>query len=330
MNTSLSSATVAQLLRRDAALDAARVAERLDFFVGKTPTPGPGPIEHQPNQHQGSEPQSVPEVEANDLTDEKLKSAMATRGCLLVRGLFSRPAISEYCEVIDRVMGFADQGELAGTDHDPLQKTFANAPQCLPNLLREPRLSASRKFHRDGGSAMCVESSGVCEQLLALYESAGIKRLVHSYLGEEPCLSALKWVLRRPRLPVNPDGWHQDGAFMGKHINSLNMWLAASTCGGQSGAPGMDILPYRLTDILGAGEEGAIFDWSVGDKAVKERLGAGKTEAPLFEAGDALFFDHFLLHRTQHGEDFIRPRYAIETWFFDSKNFPENQVPLRW
>ena len=33
---------------------------------------------------------------------------------------------------------------------------------------------------------------------------------------------------------------------MGEGINSLNMWIAANHCGGESGAPGMDLLPQRL------------------------------------------------------------------------------------
>ena len=177
---------------------------------------------------------------------------------------------------------------------------------------------------------MCVESASISEYLLELYESVGIKSIVTDYLGEPPCLSALKWVLRRPTLPTNRDGWHQDGAFMGEGINSLNMWIAANRCGGESGAPGMDLLPQRLTKILGAGEDDAVFDWSVSEGAMTTSQFRNEITAPVFEAGDALFFDHFLLHRTQYGGEFIRPRYAIETWFFDSKNFPSNQVPFSW
>ena len=90
------------------------------------------------------------------------------------------------------------------------------------------------------------------------------------------------------------------------------------------------LLPQRLTEILGAGEGEAVFDWSVSDHAMKTSQSNNTIIAPVFEAGDALFFDHFLLHRTQYGHDFIRPRYAIETWFFGEKNFPSNQVPLSW
>ena len=117
---------------------------------------------------------------------------------------------------------------------------------------------------------------------------------------------------------------------MGPEINSLNMWVPLSRCGGETGAPGMDILPARLLEIVGAGDDDAVFKWSVGKDAVQSKYGPDSMVSPEFEVGDAFFFDHFLLHRTQYKEDFPRIRYAIETWFFGAKNFPKNQIPLAW
>ena len=117
---------------------------------------------------------------------------------------------------------------------------------------------------------------------------------------------------------------------MGEQINSLNMWLPLDRCGGDSGAPGLDFLPVRLREIVGAGEEDAALSWSVGDGAVTRKFTGDKLVSPIFEPGDAFFFDHFLLHRTQFLEEFTRLRYAIETWFFGANNFPKNQVPLAW
>jgi hypothetical protein len=51
---------------------------------------------------------------------------------------------------------------------------------------------------------------------------------------------------------------------------------------------------------------------------------------PVFNAGDAFFFDHFYLHRTQYRTDFTKLRYAVETWFFGASSFPKNQIPLAW
>jgi hypothetical protein len=321
---------VDELLQRDPGKDLSRINQRLLDYVNREPVPTLRAIDIKVPQVTFPEGQDVPEINATEFEINHLRSAMASHGCLIIRGLFNRRTMTDFCRVIDLAME-ATKGKLKQDGHTAhISEMFSNPPSKFTSLLPEPRLSNARKFHRDGGSAMCIESASISEHLLELYASVGIKKIVADYLGEAPCLSALKWVLRRPTLPTNRDGWHQDGAFMNKGINSLNMWISANHCGGESGAPGMDLLPQRLTEILGAGEGEAVFDWSVSDHAMKNSQSKNAIIAPIFEAGDALFFDHFLLHRTQYGNNFIRPRYAIETWFFGEKNFPRNQVPLSW
>ena len=73
-----------------------------------------------------------------------------------------------------------------------------------------------------------------------------------------------------------------------------------------------------------------MFSWTVGEDDIVDTFGGDAVCSPIFRPGDAFFFDHFFLHRTQFREDFTRPRYAIETWFFGDKNFPRNQLPLAW
>lgn len=196
----------------------------------------------------------------------------------------------------------------------------------MPN--RDKELGNTRSFHRDSGSAMCVEAPSVAEALLQLYEALGLKALVTDYLGEPPCLSVKKWVLRRSKLPVAEAGWHQDGAFMGTNLNSINMWIPLNECGGDTGAPGLDVVPLRLHKIASA--EGAQFDWSVSDALVSSSYVETRPLMPVFNAGDAFFFDHYYLHRTQYRTDFTKLRYAIETWFFGATSFPKNQIPLAW
>jgi hypothetical protein len=327
---SYQNSVVDELLQRDPGKDLSRINQRLLDYVNREPVPTLRAIDIKVPQVTFPEGQDVPEINATEFEINHLRSAMASHGCLIIRGLFNRRIMADFCRVIDFAMEATDGKPKQDTHAAHISEIFSNPPSKFTSLLPTPRLSNARKFHRDGGSAMCVESASISEHLLELYESVGIRKIVADYLGEAPCLSALKWVLRRPRLPINRDGWHQDGAFMGQGINSLNMWIAANHCGGESGAPGMDLLPQRLTEILGAGEGEAVFDWSVSDHVMKTSQSKNAVIAPVFEAGDALFFDHFLLHRTQYGNDFIRPRYAIETWFFGEKNFPRNQVPLSW
>ena len=63
--------------------------------------------------------------------------------------------------------------------------------------------------------------------------------------------------------------------------------------------------------------------------ALVERV-AGDTGVarPVFEAGDALLFDHMFMHRTASDPSMSRERYALETWFFAPSAYPDDQLPL--
>ena len=322
-------AAATTLLDRDPIADAARLSARLEVYRKREQQIGPRPIDREAEQPAWHQDVAVPEIHSDDFCNEALLSAMASRGCLIVRGFFD-PAIADiYVPIIDHLL---DAVYTHSPNNRPSRhaRTLNNPPAALSTLLPEQVWSNSRGFHRLSGSVMCVESAGVSEQLLEVYRARGLKKIVADYLGEEPCLSALKWVLRRSLLPVNPAGWHQDGAFMGSEISSLNMWVALTDCGGNSGAPGLDILTLRLKEIAGAGDDDAVFTWGVGKDAVVDKYGADAIVSPEFYVGDAFFFDHFLLHRTQYLEHFPMQRYAIENWFFGGKNFPKSQVPLAW
>jgi len=319
-----------ELQARDPEKDAAKLSERLSFFHDKEPERQKRPIEEEHLQPRWPGESTLPEIEANNLDVAGLKSAIATSGALIVRGLLQEHEVTHFRDVVDQVVDSCveqedDEGNPKGPDG-----FSRNPPQARKQLLPYPKLRNSRGFHRQSGSAMCIESASAAEQLLEFYSAKGLKTLIEAYLGQPPCLSALKWVLRRSKLPVAEAGWHQDGAFMGNDINSINMWIPLDTCGGETGAPGLDVVPRRLTEIVRPGEDSAVFSWSVGGEDIDKTFGADTVISPEFEAGDAFFFDHFYLHRTQFREDFSRPRYAIETWFFDSVNFPANQIPLAW
>jgi hypothetical protein len=65
-------------------------------------------------------------------------------------------------------------------------------------------------------------------------------------------------------------------------------------------------------------------------EAVVERISGGRLAWPVFEAGDALLFDHLFLHRTGTRPEMTKTRYATETWFFAPSAYPDpqDQVPL--
>jgi len=49
---------------------------------------------------------------------------------------------------------------------------------------------------------------------------------------------------------------------------------------------------------------------------------------PEFRPGDALLFDHMLLHRTAVDPDMSERRYAIEAWFTAPSAYPPGSVPI--
>ena len=117
---------------------------------------------------------------------------------------------------------------------------------------------------------------------------------------------------------------------MSPDIKSLNLWVALTPCGEGKSAPGIDLVPQRLKEILPTGSNGANFDWSVSSHTVHERFGETGPVRPTFNTGDAIFFDHYSLHMTSFGAEFTEKRYALETWFFAINSCPENQSPAYW
>jgi len=146
-----------------------------------------------------------------------------------------------------------------------------------------------------------------------------------AFLGERPLLSGIKATLRRIPPDVDTDGrWHQDGSFLGERIKALNCWLALDRCGVD--APGLDIVPKRLDHVVEDVE--ARYDWSLSDAAVLGTADATPIVRPEFEAGDALLFDHLLVHRTGASPDMPNERHAIESWFFPPSAYPTDQLRI--
>jgi hypothetical protein len=49
---------------------------------------------------------------------------------------------------------------------------------------------------------------------------------------------------------------------------------------------------------------------------------------PIFQPGDALFFDELFLHKTGSDPDMPEARFAIENWFFGASGFPAEYAPI--
>ena len=75
-------------------------------------------------------------------------------------------------------------------------------------------------------------------------------------------------------------------------IWGINLWVSLSTCGGDTSAPGMEILADQHKRIHDTGTRGAMFDWIVGPELVDELAQDTPVLTPEFAPGDAIFFDH--------------------------------------
>jgi hypothetical protein len=312
---------------RDAVSDCSSLTQRIEAYRDLEPSNDIPLIVSEEEVRSVQAESCVPEVAVGELTAEGLRSAIAQHGGLIVRNMFADSEIDTLKHAIDQVL---EVFTLPRKQRHKLATPYYSPPQNMASIMpgKEEELAALRYFNRGGGAAMCAEAPSVAEALLQLYEKYGLKDLLTEYLGEPPCLSVKKWVLRRSMLPIEEAGWHQDGAFMGTDINSINLWIPLTECGGDTGAPGMDIVPKRLYEV--ASSDGATFDWSVSNERVQSGAFDTMPVAPVFNAGDAFFFDHLYLHRTQFREDISKVRYALETWFFGSTTFPKSQVPLAW
>jgi hypothetical protein len=162
--------------------------------------------------------------------------------------------------------------------------------------------------------------------LIDLFDTSGVIAMIAAILGERPALSIGKSTLRRVPHTSDTD-WHQDGAFLGAGVRTINVWLSLSPCG--IDAPGLDVVARRLPYVLQTGSHGAQFDWSVGPGLVDLLESGGvRVESPVFAAGDALMFDELMLHRTGVRPGMTKSRWAVESWFFAPSTFPMDQAPI--
>lgn len=253
---------------------------------------------------------ALPEISADELTVDTLIAGVRQHGALLVRGLFAAQACAELRDMIDAAMS-AHVRNPAGDD------PRFNTP--LRDISGRPLSPKFRRVNFDEGGRPAADAPDAAARVLAEFERIGISDLVSGYLGEQPALSLEKWTLRKVP-PTANSSWHQDGAFLGTEKHTVNLWVALSDCGEH--ASGLDLVPLRFDRILPTGTEGAYFDWDVSQAVVDQERGDHAIASPVFSAGDAIFFDQFLVHRTGVKEGLTQTRYALESWFFTPTSFP--------
>jgi Phytanoyl-CoA dioxygenase (PhyH) len=261
---------------------------------------------------------ALPEFPAAEVTPALARAAILRDGFILVRGLVDR----------DDALRFGEQIDKAFVEREKFLEGQASAEgyyeEFLPGTEEYEEALSVRPWIREGGGVLAVDSPMLSAQMVALFKEAGIDRLAEGYLGETPLISLQKTTLRKAE-PHVAGAWHQDGSFMGD-VRALNLWLSLSRCGDES--PGLDMVPRRLDYLVTQQTEEAVLSIQVSQKMAEDAAGDRQIIRPIFEPGDALFFDDLFLHATGSDPAMPKPRYAIENWFFGASGFPVEYGPI--
>ncbi len=258
----------------------------------------------------------LPEIESSELSAGLLRAGILRDGCVLVRGLAPRDAALELAEQIDRAFEERRRREAGQVTANGYYKEF------------EPHARYGSVFGRtwieQGGGLLAADAPMLNFTMMEMFDEASLRRIVSEYLGEPALISVHKTTLRKAE-PSVPGSWHQDGYFMGE-VRSLNLWLSLSRCGDLS--PGLDIVPRRLDHYVATATEEAVLDYTISQQKAEEAAGEHRITRPIFEPGDALFFDELFLHKTGSSPEMPKPRYAVENWFFGGSAFPGEYAPI--
>ena len=277
----------------------------------------------------------IPEIGRDEFNVENLRAAIFNNGSLIVRNLISSTEVRDLVCDIEKAIKMYD----AASRGKPLEKCAPWFAPIKPSISSEDaefasKIYLSRSFVREGGGVLAAESPRAFERFISLLRKNSVISIIEEFLGERPALSVKKTTLRRVS-PLSSDGfkdffgalgWHQDGAFLGDGIRTVNLWIALSDCG--IDAPTMDMVPVRLHEIVPTGTQGAAFNWSV-SREIVDRVSQSSAPVRLqFKAGDAILFDEMNLHCTAIAQGMTKDRYAIEAWFFAPSCYPMEQLPL--
>jgi hypothetical protein len=263
--------------------------------------------------------QVIPEVDAKELDVAKVQSAVFNRGSLIIRNLLAENQYKLLAQSVEKAFEAFDHPDQLV---EP-QSWFT----CLKTQQGDDGIEFDRPWVRSGGGVLAAESPRALYNLVNIFHEIGMIDLIADYFGERPALSVKKTTLRRTEPDIDAaNGWHQDGAFLGKDIRSLNVWVALTDCGIDS--PSMDMIPRRLHEIVPTGTEGAMFNWSVSPLMFDQVCESGKPQHLIFKAGDAIIFDEMNLHKTSTSPEMSAKRYAVECWFFAPSCYPLDQLPI--
>jgi hypothetical protein len=258
----------------------------------------------------------LPELTPEQLTPGLIRAGILRDGCVLVRGLVPREAALALASEIDRAFAERERHDAGGAPAPGYYEEFVPRDDSGEPVVRP--------WIKTGGGLLAADAPKLHFEMMELFAGARLGELVGGYLGEPALISVHKTTLRKAD-PSVAGAWHQDGFFMGQ-VRSLNLWLSLSRCGDE--APGLDIVPRRLERYVATATDEAILDYTISRAKVEQAAGDVPIVRPIFEPGDALFFDELFLHQTGSDPAMPKPRYAVENWFFGGSGFAGEYAPI--
>lgn len=261
----------------------------------------------------------VPTLDRGALSGGRLDAdlvggAITNHGCVRIDRMIDEHVVHEFRSIIDAA--FDDRERLRAGEH-----RSSDSPVLVPFAHGSDRADG---FGGDVFVRVC-DVPVAMRRLLEVFASTGLRSAVERYFAERPAMIANKWILRRSPSGVITSDFHQDGAFLGDGIRTVDCWIALSDCGPGTGRPAIDLFPHRYELI--EPDDKAVFSWSLSVDAAESANPDVPVVSPVFRAGDALIFDERLPHRTTPGTDLGR-RYAIESWFVAPSSYSDRHVPI--
>lgn len=259
---------------------------------------------------------ALPDYDAATVTAEQFQDALQRHSVILLRNAVSPERVQFMRQLVVNVYNEYDRlmpRRMAGED------VSGEAHYTSPTLWNDLTPAWFNNF-RKYGSILLAYNPMASEEVVQTISQFSFLPFVETFLGGTPMLG------------LNPSSvrmgdpfaggrclFHQDGQFLGgPGIKTLNTWVALDDCGVD--APGVEVIPQRVSDILTSGSDGVDMAWEITDDTVFGRFGGRQASwAPQMNAGDVLAFDQMNVHRTHITAGMNRLRYALECWMFPAK-----------
>ena len=302
------------MVETESLMDRLEAANALRGSSGREPWP---PVYPDPFPDLDGGP---PEIGPDGVDEATVVGGVRHHGAVVIRGLLDAAEV-------DRIRTEMDRARDARLARDLSEVPADVDPTCFaPFRPGENTVGQNGKPHL----IRMVDAPRVLAEVLATYRRKGLLDVIESYFDEPPVFTSNKSVLRYLETPkLRLTDFHQDGRFMGADVRAVNVWVTVTDCG--TDAPTLDLVPRREPAIAPTGNGTSGFDWTISEVEAEALAAEGGTAVTRLHlrAGDAVVFDHFLVHRSGHAEGMTEMRKAIESWFFAPSHVPWAYQPLR-